>query len=103
MPSFTPGEGTPYEAGYLAALSLLAIASACADAPTASRAEGVPAAQARGGGINGIASALTVNTSGSQSVARHQSAQYTANAAGGTAPYTYEWRSRQGNAWSWGA
>lgn len=90
--------------GSLAALSLLALASACADAPTApSRAEGVSAAQARGGGTIGIASALTVSVSGSQYVARHQSAQYTANAAGGSAPYTYEWRSRQGNAWSWGA
>ena len=92
--------------GFLAALPLLALASACADTPTASRAEGVPAVQARGGnggGTIGIASALTVNISGSQSVARYQSAQYTANAAGGTAPYTYEWRSRQGNAWSWGA
>lgn len=88
-----------------AALSLLALASACADAPTATPAGDAAAVQARGanGGTIGIASALTVNISGSQYVARHQSAQYTANAAGGTAPYTYEWRSRQGSGWTWGA
>jgi hypothetical protein len=38
---------------------------------------------------------VTVGISGPQYVTRYQSAQYFATPAGGTAPYTYEWRSRQ--------
>ena len=38
---------------------------------------------------------------GSQYINLHQSAQYTASLSGGTAPFTYEWRVRQGQALSW--
>jgi hypothetical protein len=38
---------------------------------------------------------LSVTISGPQYVTLHQSAQYFATPAHGTAPYTYEWRSRQ--------
>ena len=36
-----------------------------------------------------------VSISGKQYVARHESAPYTATVTGGTAPFTYEWRTRQ--------
>ncbi len=39
--------------------------------------------------------ALSVSISGPQYVTRYQSAQYFATPTNGTAPYTYEWRSRQ--------
>jgi hypothetical protein len=39
---------------------------------------------------------LSVTLSGKQNIARYESAMYTATPAGGTAPYTYEWRSRDG-------
>lgn len=46
---------------------------------------------------------VLVRISGSQYVSLHQSAQYTASASGGVPGYTYEWRTRQGNASYWGA
>jgi hypothetical protein len=46
----------------------------------------------RTGGTGGN---VTVSITGPQYVTRYQSAQYFATPAGGTAPYTYEWRSRQ--------
>lgn len=61
------------------------------------------------GGKSGSASVTVSNSppsvwlAGPSSVTRYQSAQYTASASGGTAPYTYQWRSRQGNAYSWGS
>ena len=51
-------------------------------------------------------SPLSVSISGKQTIAKHESAQYTATASGGTSPYTtYEWRQRDGwnggfGAWS---
>lgn len=63
---------------------------------------------ASSGGVSGSSSVsvvsppLSVWISGKQYVARYESAQYTASASGGTTPYTYQWRSRQGTAYSWG-
>ncbi|MCC6772702.1 MAG: Ig-like domain-containing protein [Gemmatimonadaceae bacterium] len=47
--------------------------------------------------------APSVSISGPQYIARYQSAQYTATPFGGQTPYTYQWRSRDGNAYSWGS
>jgi len=44
---------------------------------------------------------LSVGISGPQYVSLHASSQYTASASGGTGPYTYEWRSRQGSGGTW--
>ncbi|HEX6369954.1 MAG TPA: Ig-like domain-containing protein [Longimicrobium sp.] len=63
---------------------------------------------ASAGGKSGSASVTVANApvstsvSGPSSVARYQSAQYTASASGGTPGYSYQWRTRQGNAYSWG-
>lgn len=47
---------------------------------------------------------LSVSISGKQYVTLHESAKYTATPANGTAPYTYEWRSRQYSpTYGWGA
>jgi hypothetical protein len=46
---------------------------------------------------------LSVTISGPSSLQRFQSLQYTATAANGTSPYTYEWRSRDGWQGSYGA
>jgi Dual-action HEIGH metallo-peptidase len=46
---------------------------------------------------------LSVSISGKQYVARHESAPYTATPANGTAPYTYEWRTRQTGPSIWGS
>jgi hypothetical protein len=46
---------------------------------------------------------LTVSVSGPGSLARYQSLQYTATPSGGTSPYTYEWRQRDGWQGSYGA
>ncbi|HET7230511.1 MAG TPA: Ig-like domain-containing protein [Longimicrobium sp.] len=46
---------------------------------------------------------LSASLSGPQYVSLHTSSQYTASASGGTGPYTYEWRSRQGSASFWGS
>lgn len=46
---------------------------------------------------------LSVSLSGKQYIARHESSLYTATAAGGNPPYTYEWRSRDGWNGSFGA
>lgn len=53
--------------------------------------------------VNVTTPPLNASISGSQYVARHTSAQYTASTWGGTAPYTYEWRTRQGTASWWGS
>lgn len=45
----------------------------------------------------------SVYISGKQYILKHESAQYTANTSDGTPPYTYEWRSRDGWGWSFGA
>lgn len=44
-----------------------------------------------------------VSISGPQYIARFQSGQYSASVSGGISPYTYQWRSRDGSAYSWGA
>ena len=41
-------------------------------------------------------SPLSVSISGKQNIAKHESALYTATPANGIAPYSYEWRSRDG-------
>lgn len=46
---------------------------------------------------------LSVSVSGPSSLARYQSLQYTASPVGGTSPYTYEWRQRDGWQGSYGA
>jgi hypothetical protein len=47
---------------------------------------------------------VAVDISGPYSIARYQSAQFIATPRDGTAPYTYEWRTRDGlNNSSWGA
>jgi hypothetical protein len=63
---------------------------------------------ASAGGKSGSVS-VTVSSSppsvwitGPSSVTRYQSAQYTAAANGGSTPYTYQWRSRQGSSYAWG-
>lgn len=59
------------------------------------------------GGKSGSASvtvsypAPSVSISGPSWVTRYQSAQYTAAANGGSTPYTYQWRTRQGNSSTW--
>lgn len=64
---------------------------------------------ASAGGKSGSASVTvsnptpSVSITGPSSVTRYQSAQYTATANGGVTPYTYQWRTRQGSAWSWGS
>jgi hypothetical protein len=57
--------------------------------------------QATGSGTNvtladNQAPPFTVGITGPQYIALHQSAQYVANASGGTPPYNYQWRSRDG-------
>jgi hypothetical protein len=64
---------------------------------------------ASAGGKSGSASVTVSNAppsvwiSGPSSVTRYHSAQFTAAANGGSTPYTYQWRSRQGSASTWGS
>jgi hypothetical protein len=46
---------------------------------------------------------LSVSVSGPYWLALHESGQFTANPGNGQAPYTYRWRTRIGNAYSWGS
>jgi hypothetical protein len=45
----------------------------------------------------------STSVSGPSSLQRYQSAQFTASTSGGSAPYTYQWRTRTGSNWSWNA
>lgn len=47
-------------------------------------------------GIITFSTPFSASISGPQYITLHQSAQYTATPSGGTAPYTYQWRVRQG-------
>lgn len=61
------------------------------------------------GGVSGSTTVTVVNgplqvsVSGPQYTTRYQSAQFTATTLGGTPGYTYQWRTRQGNAGGWGS
>ncbi|HEX7239662.1 MAG TPA: Ig-like domain-containing protein [Longimicrobiaceae bacterium] len=84
------------------------VASVSSSGVVTGNAAGTATVYAVSGGVGGSTSVTvttppSVSLSGKMYVPRYESNPYTASVSGGSAPYTYEWRTRQGTASFWGS